>query len=506
MQVLETNPANQNMDGVNGIPVTLTFSGGASEIATPGALTATTTAGGQATINDIAVNTPGTGYTFTVASPVLAGAGLTKVISNTFNVLTLAATPTISPNTATYYSVQTVTISSTTAGATIYYTTDGITTPTTSSTLYTGPLTVSTNETIQAIAVAPGFANSTVASATFSLQVATPTFSPAGGSYTSPQTVTINMANPSAMIYYTTDGTTPTASSTVYLGPFTVSSGELIQAIAIAPGFYNSEVGSANYSISVPATAQPTFSPAGESYTSAQTVTISDATSGAAIYYTTDGTLPTTSSTTYTVPIQVSSSETITAIAVASGYSQSGAVSATYTILAAGSPGFTVAVTPATLSVTGGQSGSVTVSVTPQNGFSSAVSFACSGLPAGATCTFAPATVTPTGTAASTTKLTVTTAATTAELQRNSSPLLPASTLAVAFCLLGWKKRRSLQLLLLLMVSVIGLSVFNGCGGGSASSNQKAPPPVTATVTVTGTSGTGTGAIQNSATFSLTVN
>jgi len=68
-----------------------------------------------------------------------------------------------------------------------------------------------------------------------------------------------------------------------------------------------------NYSC---APAPPTFSPAAGSYTGAQTVTISDDTSGVAIYYTTDGSTPTTSSTLYIGPVMVTSSETINAIAV----------------------------------------------------------------------------------------------------------------------------------------------------------------------------------------------
>jgi hypothetical protein len=78
--------------------------------------------------------------------------------------------------------------------------------------------------------------------------------------------------------------------------------------------------------------ATPTFSPAAGTYTSAQTVTISDTTSGASIYYTTDGSIPTTSSTHYTAAIQVSSTEAVKAIATASGYSQSAVGSAAYTI------------------------------------------------------------------------------------------------------------------------------------------------------------------------------
>jgi hypothetical protein len=78
--------------------------------------------------------------------------------------------------------------------------------------------------------------------------------------------------------------------------------------------------------------ATPTFSIASGTYTLAQTVTISDATSGATIYYTTKGTTPTTASTRSTGAITVSSTETIEAIATASGYSTSAVASATYTI------------------------------------------------------------------------------------------------------------------------------------------------------------------------------
>jgi hypothetical protein len=80
------------------------------------------------------------------------------------------------------------------------------------------------------------------------------------------------------------------------------------------------------------ATATPTFSPKGGTYSAAQTVSIGDSTPAATIYYTTNGSTPTTSSTKYTAPIKVSTTQTLKAIAVATGDSQSAVASATYTI------------------------------------------------------------------------------------------------------------------------------------------------------------------------------
>jgi hypothetical protein len=85
-----------------------------------------------------------------------------------------------------------------------------------------------------------------------------------------------------------------------------------------------------------PAADPPTFSPAPGTFTSAQTVRLSDTTSGATIYYTLDGTTPTTSSPVYTTPIAVSTTTTINALAAAPGLNVSTVASATYTIQLAG--------------------------------------------------------------------------------------------------------------------------------------------------------------------------
>ena len=84
--------------------------------------------------------------------------------------------------------------------------------------------------------------------------VATPTFDPEGGTFTEAQNVTINCATSGATIHYTTDGTTPTASSTVYSTPISVTETMTIKAIALKEGMENSEIAEATYTIQ-PATA-----------------------------------------------------------------------------------------------------------------------------------------------------------------------------------------------------------------------------------------------------------
>ncbi len=78
--------------------------------------------------------------------------------------------------------------------------------------------------------------------------------------------------------------------------------------------------------------ALPVFNPPAGAYTGTQQVSITDATPDAAIYYTTDGTTPTTASTPYTVPIAISANTTLKAVAVASGYLHSSVAPAVYTI------------------------------------------------------------------------------------------------------------------------------------------------------------------------------
>lgn len=264
------------------------------------------------------------------------------------------ATPAFSVPGGNYSSEQKVKLSCATSGATIYYTTNG-SDPTTSSTKYDREIKVNATTTIKAIAVKSGMNNSAIASATYTFgggsgggteTVATPTFYPAGGTYSSAQSVSISCSTSGATLRYTTDGSTPTANSPQYTVPFTVSSNTTVKVIAIKSGMNNSAVASATYVIngstggsgSSTAVSAPVFSISGGTYSSKQKVTLSCATSGATMYYTTDGSTPTSKSKKYDREINVDKSMTVKAIAIKSGMTDSSVVTQTYVISGGAAP------------------------------------------------------------------------------------------------------------------------------------------------------------------------
>ena len=224
---------------------------------------------------------------------------------NVYGLLTTptAATPVISPGSQSFASSFQASISDTTQNATIYYTTDG-SMPTISSQVYNGPITVSTTETITAIASAAGYLQSDPASASYALQTqtATPLLSLAAGAYTGSQTLSITDGTPGAVIYYTTDGSTPNTSSTQYSGSIQVVTSETVSAMALAPNYLQSNVVSAAYTIQAPLTidfSQGFASAAGQMQFNGNTG-LDD--SRLAL---TDGNLYETSSAFYNVPVNV---------------------------------------------------------------------------------------------------------------------------------------------------------------------------------------------------------
>jgi hypothetical protein len=267
---------------------------------------------------------------------------------------TVAPAPALSPAAGTYTTAQTVTITDSTSGAAIYYTTDG-STPTTGSNKYTAAIKVSATETVKAIAAVNGDANSPVASASYVIETPTaaPVFLPPAGTYAVAQSVSLSDATTGASIYYTTNGATPTTLSTEYSGAIKVGSTETLKAIAVANAHTTSTVASAAYTIET-ATATPVFSPAAGTYAGAQTISVTDATAGATIYYTTDGSTPTSASKKYTAAFALSASGILKAIAIAPEHTQSAVASGTYTITP---PAPTLAWVPFVLTPTAGAFG-----------------------------------------------------------------------------------------------------------------------------------------------------
>ncbi len=163
---------------------------------------------------------------------------------------TTVSTPTFTPAAGTYNDAQDVEITTSTDGATIYYTTDG-SDPTTASSVYSAAIPVTTNTTIKAYAVKDGMTDSEIAEAAYVInyKVATPIFTPAAGTYNEAQNVKITTETDGATIYYTTDGTDPDETSTEYTAAIPVAETMTIKAIAVKDGYTDSEIATAEYTI-----------------------------------------------------------------------------------------------------------------------------------------------------------------------------------------------------------------------------------------------------------------
>ncbi len=275
------------------------------------------------------------------------------------------ATPTFSPAAGAYTSAQNVTISTTTTGATIYYTTDG-SEPTTNSSVYSSAIPVSSTTTIKAIAVAAGYDNSSVATATYTI-VSIEHEGTQADPYTVADARTAIDAGTGTQGVYATGivSAIPTdysasyknitfnfvdvAGDTDFLQAYRCGGDEAADVqvgdVVVVYGnltkygtTYEFAQGCELISLTHPTAAveAPIFSPEGGVYTTPQSVNFAVAAptmEGYTFYYTLDGTEPTTESTLYTGPIEVSTTTTIKAIAVKGG-EVSLVTTATYAILA----------------------------------------------------------------------------------------------------------------------------------------------------------------------------
>ena len=244
------------------------------------------------------------------------------------------ANPVFSQTSGTYNNELFVTISCETPGAVIRYTTNG-SDPTESSNQYNSGITINTTTTLKAKAFKSGWNPSTTTSASYTIiqTVATPVFSPEGGTYYPSVNVSISCGTPGATTRYTTNGSNPTSSSSVYSSPISITSTTTLKAKAFKSGWNESAIANSSYSIEMPQTvATPTFNPSGGTYNSTQSVTMSCNTPGATIRYTTNGSTPTSSSPLYQNPVTISATTTLKARAFRSGWYDSEIASAVYTI------------------------------------------------------------------------------------------------------------------------------------------------------------------------------
>ncbi len=147
--------------------------------------------------------------------------------------------------------------------------------------------------------------------------VASPTFSPPGGSYTSALSVQVSCGTPLATLHYTTNGEDPTEADDVVGGALNVPYSLTLKVRGYRPGFIPSAVASETYWLALGPAATPTFDPPPGSYAVAQDVSLQSATPGATVRFTLDGSEATEASPVFQAPLHVASSTTIRARAFA---------------------------------------------------------------------------------------------------------------------------------------------------------------------------------------------
>ena len=241
-----------------------------------------------------------------------------------------------------------VAITRPTPGSTIRYTVDG-TAPTDASPVYpsahsTG-LTFDSATLLRARSFLDGYAPSATAAADYTFKVAAPTVSPAPGSYTVEGTsmaVAFASATSNVTFVYTIDGSDPAQGGIPYNGtaaaiPLGTTT---LRMRAFRVGMTMSDSLAAEYVVTQFQTQAPSLSPGADTYVAPLTITAQTATPNAAIFWTSDGSVPTQASNPYTGSIVISAvtTTTIRARAFRIGWADSVVVSATYVTMAQGTP------------------------------------------------------------------------------------------------------------------------------------------------------------------------
>jgi hypothetical protein len=313
----------------------------------------------------------------------------------------------------------------------------------------------------------------------------------AAGTYTAAQTVSISDATSGATIYYTTNGTTPATSSSVYSGAITISATETLEAIATATGYSTSAVASAGYTIANP---QPAISGISPAFTNAGgavfTLTINGSgfIASSTVYWGASA-LTTTyvSATQLTAQVPAADIATAGTVAItvqtpAPGGGTSNAWQFEVDSVSSGSTGPTI--TSTTETVTAGSTANYPVTV-PSSVTS--VYVTCLNLPTGASCSYSSATNTVTiATSSTTPKGTYQITVVFTETVTSAAFLLPILLLPLGFM------RRKLAARGIWLTACLGLVLLAtaalsiGCGGGGGGGSSSTTPPATQQVTSSG--------------------
>lgn len=264
-----------------------------------------------------------------------------EMLQETYTLMGAVAMPQAVAAGGSYNEPQTVSLSSMTADAAIYYTTDG-SDPVPESSLYAGPITIVENTELKAYAVKQNMVDSGIMTEAYTLIVVPPAVSPAAGTYAAPQNLTITCATEGAELYYTLNDAAPPSESLVRQGPFAlpytinaVAMNSTLRAYTVKANWNDSAVLTAEYIQMVRAALpQASIDDSVTLYNPTEVILTCD-TDEAEIYYTTDGSVPNAGSTQYTTPVLVNINTTIKAIAIASGFLDSEIMTKSYRVAAA---------------------------------------------------------------------------------------------------------------------------------------------------------------------------
>jgi hypothetical protein len=525
VEVLETNtnlPGPSNTDAVNGIPITLTFSG----TGTMGGTLTQTSAGGVASFGNLTVNNPGTGDTL-ATSLTVTPAGVTPAqtltaTSDPFDVTLQTSTVNFNPPlpASVTYGVSPLTLkanaysSGTPTGQTLSFQVDS----------------------------GPGVVSESVLTITGAGTIAVEVDAAANGSFGASDATASIMVNPTALTVTASNATRVYgAANPVFTGtiigavngdsfiesfattaiPTSNAGGYAIVPSAAGAHLADYTVTTANGTLTITAaTSAITLTSSASSVITGASVTLtaavasSSSTPSGMVTFTSGGATLGTANlnggvatlTTAALPV---GNDTITASYAGSPDFAASSGSATVTVALTIPPGYTLAATPNSLNITQGQTGSTTLALTPVGGFNGTVTLRCGNLPANVVCAFARNSVTLSGNNQPVNVgLTIQTSVQQARIeaiqkptQSPLSPILPALAFwwpggLAGLAALGRKRKLSktqqrwLQFCLLLVTTGALAAGLAGCGGGGFGPYITPAESTMVTVTATATSGT----------------